>query len=556
MIPPDTAHNGRMPSRSAVAARDPRRTRRSGFVLVVVTIVILLLSLAAWTFSGTMLVEYEAAAMYGRDVEARLHAESAIEFAAVRIMERDADPSVDVYHDPSAFRGQTLFEIDNPRGQARFSIVTPDETGTASSGVRFGLSSENAKFNLNRLLEIEEEAGEESEVDAYTTLSYIPGMTENIVAAILDWMDSDDERRAGGAESLDYQGLAVPYEARNGPLETIDELLKIQGVTPRLFYGEDANRNGRLDPNENDGDASAPDDNADGVLDFGFVDYLTVTSRERNTTPDGEEKIDLNQGLMTELFDAIEPELGEEAAKFIVAYRLYGSNNAALATEQSLTVDQEEAATAIGKAVAGDIEGTVTRAGLDLTKTAIFSFRSIYDLIDAEVPAEVDGTPVTLVSPWTSDPGSLLQDMPELEQLLTVGDDAMLVGRINVNQARFAVLMALPGMTESMATNIESARPAITGDGATAAVLENRITPAWLLAEGLIDLETLLSIGPWVTTGGDVYRFQAVGHYDQGGPTTRLEAIIDATQSPPRVTFARDLTPLGRGFHPSVLRGE
>jgi DNA uptake protein ComE-like DNA-binding protein len=527
------------------------KPHRRGFILVVVTIVILLLSLAAYTYSGTMLVEYEAAAMHGRDVEARLHAESAIEFVATRILERDDDPTVDLYHDPAYFRGQTLFQSEVPRGQARFSIVTPDDTGTSTTGARFGLGNENAKYNLNKLVELDED--DDDLTDPLETLSYIPGMTEDIASAIMDWIDSDDERRVGGAETLDYQALAIAYAARNGPMESIDELLQIQGVTPQLFYGEDANRNGVLDPNENDGDASAPMDNADDVLDGGFVDYLTVTSQERNTMPDGEQKIDLNQGLMTELFDAVEAEFDTEAAKFIVAFRLTGSNDAALATTQSLTVDQEEAAGAIGKAVAGDVDGVVTRAGLDLTQTAIFSFRSIYDLIDAEVSIEVDGVPVTLTSPWTSNPGSLLSEMPELEQMLSVGDDAVLTGRINVNQARYAVLMTLPGMTETMATNIDGSRPPVMAEGGASSILQNRITPAWLLAEGLIDLETLRAIGPYLTTGGDVFRFQAVGHYDQGGPTTRLEAIIDATQSPPRIVFARDLSSLGRGFHPSVF---
>ena len=83
--------------------------------------------------------------------------------------------------------------------------------------------------------------------------------------------------------------------------------------------------------------------------------------------------------------------------------------------------------------------------------------------------------------------------------------------------------------------------------------MTTRVTPSWLLAEGIVDLEMLRLLGPWLTTGGDVFRFQAIGHYDEGGPNTRLEAMIDATQSPPIVVFQRDLTVLGRGFHPSLL---
>jgi hypothetical protein len=54
-------------------------------------------------------------------------------------------------------------------------------------------------------------------------------------------------------------------------------------------------------------------------------------------------------------------------------------------------------------------------------------------------------------------------------------------------------------------------------------------------------LNTFRRLGPWLTTGGDIFSFQALGHFDQGGPTTRLEATIDATQNPPRVIFQRDL---------------
>ena len=533
-----------------IAADSQSARSRRAFVLVVVTITIALLSLAAYTFTGTMQVEYEATMMHGRDVEARMMAESAVEFAATKIAEYQADPSsVDLFHDPQVFQGVSLSESPVPRGQVRFSIVVPNDASNLQTNLRFGVISENARFNLNRLLEFVNDDDEST--DPYLALSYVPGMTEDIANSIVDWIDSDDERRLGGAESADYEVLAIPYSARNGPMESIDELLKIQGITPELFYGEDANRNGVLDPNENDGAQSLPWDNGDDVLDTGWREYFTVSSRELNTTVDGEERINLNQGLMTELFDAVEPDYGEEAAQFVVAFRLFGNDNASLATEQSLTVAQKDAATAVGKAVTGGIEGSVTRAGLDLTQVAAFSYRSIYDLIDAEVQAIINGTSTTLVSPWTS--SNVLNDMPALERAFTWVDDAFLDGRIDVNSAPHHVLMAIPGMTEGIADAIVAARPSVSADGTTKGVMSTRTTPAWLLAEGIIDLETLQLLGPWLTTGGGIYRFQAIGHFDQGGPNSRLEAMIDGTQSPPRVVFYRDLTMLGRGFHPSLL---
>ena len=524
--------------------------KRRGFVLLVVTIVVILLSLAAWSYMNKMVLEQEATMMYGRDVEARMAAESAIEYAAIQIGLLQTEQSEDVFHNPTLFRGQVMTEADNPRGQCRFTILVPNELSSGKgSSVRFGLTRETAKFNINRLNEFE---GDDDETTtAYDAVSFVPGMTEEIANAILDWIDSDEDRGVGGAESGDYQGLAVPYAARNAPLESIEELLQIQGITPVLFYGEDANRNGMLDPNEDDGNESRPNDNADGILDVGWREYFTASSRERNTAGDGEAKININGTILTELFDEIEEAFDTETATFIIAYRLWGNENADPATVKSLTVDQKELAQAITGGLTSQEGVSITRAGMDLNQVSAYSFRSIYDVIDAQVNAVINGAPQTLISPWTS--GNLLEKMPEFEGSFTHVDDAFLDGRININIARREVLLAIPDMTESIADSIITMRPPLEDSGVASSLMTVRASPTWLLGESLVDLNTYRRLGPWLTTGGDIFSFQALGHFDQGGPTTRLEATIDGTQDPPRVIFQRDLTSLGRGFHPGLL---
>ncbi len=120
---------------------------RRGFVLAVVTIAIVLLSLAAYNYSGTMLVEHEAAAMGGRDVTARTAAESAIEYAATRILERDYDDTVDLYNDPDVFRGQLLRDSSVDRGRVRYTIIAPDESNSSAGGIRFGSSTSTDCWN-------------------------------------------------------------------------------------------------------------------------------------------------------------------------------------------------------------------------------------------------------------------------------------------------------------------------------------------------------------------------------------------------------------------------
>lgn len=61
-----------------------------------------------------------------------------------------------------------------------------------------------------------------------------------IVNSVKDWLDSgDDEATTGlsGAESSYYEEKDPPYTSRNGPLEDLNELLLIKGITPQLFYG-------------------------------------------------------------------------------------------------------------------------------------------------------------------------------------------------------------------------------------------------------------------------------------------------------------------------------
>jgi hypothetical protein len=423
---------------------------RRGFILLVVTVIIILLSLAAYGYLNSMATEHAAAAMFGRDVEARMAAESAVEFAACQIALKETDPSIDVYHNPGTFRNQAMNETDNPRGQVRFSIVVPDINGATAGMPRSGLNSENAKFNINRLMEFENDTDDTT--DPYMAVSYIPNMTEDITNAILDWIDSDEEARLGGAESVTYQGLAVPYSARNAPLESIDELLQIQGITPQLFYGEDANRNGVLDPNEDDGAEKSPADDADGVLDAGFRDYLTVSSRERNTLPGGDKKININNGIVAEMYDFLEEEFDTETATFITAYRMKGDQNADSEAQGKLTIEQQQLVDWIAKNISNGELGQVTRGGMDLSEPPTAQFRSIYDLIDAKVEIEINGGLVTLTSPWTSDAGSLLESMPILESKLTVLNDEFIDGRININQAPKEILMAMPDITEKIAS--------------------------------------------------------------------------------------------------------
>lgn len=60
---------------------------------------------------------------------------------------------------------------------------------------------------------------------------------EDIIDNIKDWIDADDEPTRFGAEDLYYQSLEKPYPCSNGSLQSVEELLRIKGVSEDLFYG-------------------------------------------------------------------------------------------------------------------------------------------------------------------------------------------------------------------------------------------------------------------------------------------------------------------------------
>ena len=58
-----------------------------------------------------------------------------------------------------------------------------------------------------------------------------------IVDSIKDWIDADNEVTGYGAETAYYASLNPPYEAKNAPLDCIEELLMVKGISNEIFYG-------------------------------------------------------------------------------------------------------------------------------------------------------------------------------------------------------------------------------------------------------------------------------------------------------------------------------
>ncbi len=163
-------------------------------------------------------------------------------------------------------------------GEAQFWFFgTPADTTAGTKG-EYGLIDEASRLNLNTA--------------TLAMLKLLPGMTDDFAQAIIDWRTPGASTSAAGSV---YAQKKPPYSAKGAPFESIEELALVDGATREMLFGEDANLNGALDPNEDDGGKNLPADNSDGKLDAGILAYVTVFSREPNKQSDGTARINISQ---------------------------------------------------------------------------------------------------------------------------------------------------------------------------------------------------------------------------------------------------------------------
>ena len=249
------------------------KAQRASVLIVVLWATLGLVSISL-LFGHSMLLAFR-----GADNEVAGHqADQAIEGAARYVQSLLTNPTT-----PGLFPDRLTYEREDvPVGEAEFWFLgRPADTSSVNTR-EFALVDEAGKLNLNSPIETP------AEQRAFqTALESLPGMTAELAAAIIDWRDADDDITDGGAESETYQRLRPAYACKNKDFESIEELALVSGATREILYGEDANLNGVLDPNEDDGDKNLPADNSDGKLDPGILEYVTVFSRESNKQSDG-----------------------------------------------------------------------------------------------------------------------------------------------------------------------------------------------------------------------------------------------------------------------------
>jgi DNA uptake protein ComE-like DNA-binding protein len=260
-----------------------------------------------------------------------------------------------------------------PVGEAHFWLIGRDTNSppTNPDQVFFGLTDENGKLNLNTA--------------TLPMLQSLPNIDSQFAANIITWRTNDDT--SGGVGPEEYAMLNPAYSPKEQPFESTEELRLVYGSDITTLVGEDANRNGALDPTEKDL-------NRNSQVDPGILEDVTVYSKEPNTHPDGSALINVRT--------------------------ISGTNQQELQSllETNLTSDR---AAAVMRQLTGGNGGPGGNNGGGTT------FRSPLQFY--------------LRSGMTADEFATIAD-----QITTV-TNSIIDGRININTANPAVLYCIPGIS-------------------------------------------------------------------------------------------------------------
>lgn len=256
--------------------RNPKNMNSSkeGAALLVALWVLIILSLIVGSFAFEVQLEGMLVSHKRKRFHAEMMARSGIEYARA-ILDRQAEAKQleieEMAEDKNDFMKTALFI---KRG---ISTTTKIELGDGS----FSVTLESAEGGRNVNLLSPEEWTDILEMANVPSTEW-----DSMIDCLVDWIDKDDLHKLNGAESDDpfYQG--VGYPVKDGPLDSIDELLLVKGWGPDILYGKEA------------------DDESDEI--FGIADILTVW---------GDGKVNLNTANANVLQSLAEYEGWEENVK-------------------------------------------------------------------------------------------------------------------------------------------------------------------------------------------------------------------------------------------------
>ncbi len=199
-----------------------RKSNQKGAALILVLWAVVLLTAIVTEFVFFMRTEANIARNFKEETEAYYAALAGIELAKEEILSAKAQQM----HLKES--GELILD---EKGEPASGEKKPERKGALGNSVySYAIIDEDRKININaatleQLRQIFRNSGvEDSEIDT-------------IIDSILDWRDPDNLHRLNGAEEDYYQSLPKPYSCKDGPFDTVEELLMVKGIKPEMLFG-------------------------------------------------------------------------------------------------------------------------------------------------------------------------------------------------------------------------------------------------------------------------------------------------------------------------------
>jgi type II secretory pathway component PulK len=445
--------------------KHPRGAQRGSVLVIVLWIAFGLVSLALY-FANSMNLELHASDNRVSAMTADQAVEGAARYINYLLTQQISNGSNGIFLTLSEYQSRAV-----PVGDARFWLIGRDTNTPVGPGtLSFGLVDEASKLNLN-LTAVHP-------IAASNALTWLPRMTSDLTEGILDWVSTN-----GTGPTVTYYAMQQPpYQCKLEPFETVDELRLLYGADMYTLVGEDANRNGILDPNEND-------ENQNGALDPGILEYVTAYSREPSTNK-------VNIGTLT-------------------------STQAQNLLTNLSTSRANEILANLGLANSGPQRPSTQRPGASTQATTVLR--------------------ATFTSPLQFYVRSKMRvdEFALVGTNLTTSSGTYIEGRVNVNTASAAVLACLLQGDSAAAQQLVSYRQANPNNLTSIAWVADALGQSYSA-----DL-TALQAGDYLTTSSYqcTADIAAVGPYGRG--YRRVKFVFDTSSGTARIIYRQDLTHLG-----------
>ncbi len=251
----DTATRSRRPSKGAKGAKRTEPADRGSALVLALLIVALLMTLVL-EFDRSVRLEHRAAGNY-RDATAAFYLAKA-----------------------GLAEGRALLLADGlsskPSDDLEEAWALPAETRLGRGVVRVSITDEERFFPINSL--ITKNTPNLTRIPQFQRLLRSLQIDDRLADAVMDWIDDNDDVRPDGAENSYYESLTPPYRAHNGPMDSLEELRLIRGVTDEIY--------GRLAPHLSAVQSAAPI-----KINLNTADPIVLASLDERMTIDLAEQI-------------------------------------------------------------------------------------------------------------------------------------------------------------------------------------------------------------------------------------------------------------------------